>query len=177
MDNLKEFFQSTPAASVGDIGIDKGSHGKKIDFHDQVEVFHLQLQLAKELKRPASIHCVRAFGDLFDILKSEGPFPAGVLLHSYLRSAELVLEFAKLGAYFSFSGFLMSMKESKAKKMLKSAPLDRILLETDAPDALPKASNGDSLVLIDRDPFSDEVSTSMEEGKESSVQRSSKPSC
>lgn len=48
-----------------------------------------------------------------------GPFPAGVILHSYLGSAEMVPEFSKLGAYFSFSGFLMSMKEQKAKKMLK----------------------------------------------------------
>lgn len=49
-----------------------------------------------------------------------GPFPAGVILHSYLGAAEMVPEFAKLGAYFSFSGFLMSMSEKKAKKMLKA---------------------------------------------------------
>lgn len=49
-----------------------------------------------------------------------GPFPAGVILHSYLGSAEMVPEFAKLGAYFSFSAFLMSMNEKKAKKMLKA---------------------------------------------------------
>lgn len=48
-----------------------------------------------------------------------GPFPAGVILHSYLGSAEMVPEFSKLGAYFSFSGFLMSLKANKAKKMLK----------------------------------------------------------
>lgn len=48
-----------------------------------------------------------------------GPFPSGIILHSYLGSAEMVPEFAKLGAYFSFSGFLMYMSEKKAKKMLK----------------------------------------------------------
>lgn len=150
---LKEFFHTTPSAAVGEIGLDKGSHGREIDFTVQVEVFRQQLELAKELKRPASIHCVRAFGDLLQILKSVGPFPAGVILHSYLGSAEMVPEFAKLGAYFSFSGFLMSMKESKAKKMLKSVPSDRILLETDAPDALPKSNNLDSLFLIEGDDF------------------------
>lgn len=51
--------------------------------------------------------------------RSVGPFPAGVVLHSYLGSAEMVPEFSKLGAYFSFSGFLMSLKANKAKKMLK----------------------------------------------------------
>ncbi|XP_062226518.1 uncharacterized protein LOC133924816 isoform X2 [Phragmites australis] len=107
----------------------------------QVEVFQRQLELAKELERPVSVHCVRAFGDLLKILKQSGPFPAGVLLHSYLGSAEMVSGLANLVCYFSLSGFLTGMKSTKAKKMLKSIPLDRILLETDAPDALPKLDN------------------------------------
>lgn len=86
----------------------------------------------------------------------------------------MVPEFAKLGAYFSFSGFLMSMKVQKAKKMLKAVSSsialwcylflkiqrsylhlwqvssDRILLETDAPDALPNSEVG-SLFLVGTD--------------------------
>ncbi|EEC77841.1 hypothetical protein OsI_17072 [Oryza sativa Indica Group] len=138
MDSLRRFFAETPEAAVGEIGLDKGSHGKTIDFGEQVEVFQQQLELAKELNKPVSVHCVRAFGDLLEILKRTGPFPAGVLLHSYLGSAEMVSSLEILGCYFSLSGFLTGMKSTKAKKMLKSMPLDRILLETDAPDALPK---------------------------------------
>lgn len=148
---LRQYFESTPTAAVGEIGLDKGSRGKEIDFDVQVEVFRKQLELAKELKRPASVHCVRAFGDLLDVMKATGPFPDGVILHSYLGSAEMVPELARLGAYFSFSGFLMSMKSPKAKKMLKAVPSDRILLETDAPDALPKSNLGD-LFLVEGDP-------------------------
>ncbi|KAF7801981.1 TatD-related deoxyribonuclease [Senna tora] len=147
---LKQYFDATPSAAVGEIGVDKGSQGRKIDFSEQVEVLRQQLELAKELNKPASVHCVRAFGDLLQLMKSIGPFPAGVILHSYLGSAEMVPEFSKLGAYFSFSGFLMSLKANKAKKMLKMVSSDRILLETDAPDALPK-SNIDSLFFIDGD--------------------------
>ncbi|KAK9681836.1 hypothetical protein RND81_10G030900 [Saponaria officinalis] len=148
---LRQYFDSTPSASVGEIGLDKGSRGREIDFNDQVDVFRKQLELAKELKKPASVHCVRAFGDLLDVMKSAGPFPEGVVLHSYLGSAEMVPELARLGAYFSFSGFLMSMKPQKAKKMVKAVPSDRILLETDAPDALPKV-NWDSLFIVKEDP-------------------------
>ncbi|CAL9014931.1 unnamed protein product [Prunus brigantina] len=148
LNTLKQFFEATPSAAVGEIGLDKGSQGKKVDFTDQVNVFRQQLEIAKELKRPASIHCVRAFGDLLQIMKSLGPFPAGVILHSYLGSAEMVPEFTNLGAYFSFSGFLMSMKVHKAKRMLKMVPSERILLETDAPDALPK-SELDSAHLVE----------------------------
>ncbi|XP_012492341.2 uncharacterized protein LOC105804325 isoform X3 [Gossypium raimondii] len=134
---LKEFFETTPSAAVGEIGLDKGSKGREIDFNDQIEVFRQQLELAKELKKPASVHCVRAFGDLLHIVKDIGPFPDGLLLHSYLGSAEMVPEFVKSGAYFSLSGYIMPMKVQKANKMLKTIPLERILLESDAPDALP----------------------------------------
>ncbi|XP_019083854.1 PREDICTED: uncharacterized protein LOC104706057 isoform X2 [Camelina sativa] len=150
-ETLKSLFETTPTAAVGEIGLDKGSKGKEIDFSDQVTVFRQQLELANGLNKPASVHCVRAFGDLLDIIKSMGPFPSGIILHSYLGSAEMVPEFAKLGAYFSFSGFLMSMSEKKAKKMLKVVPSDRILLETDSPDALPKAEPG-SLYFVEGDP-------------------------
>ncbi|GJZ44114.1 putative TatD related DNase [Tanacetum coccineum] len=153
--SLRELCHANPSAAVGEIGLDKGSHGKTIDFADQVETFRLQLQLAKELKRPASVHCVRAYGDLLEIMKSIGPFPEGVILHSYLGSAEMVPEFAKLGAYFSFSGFLMALKETKAKKMVKAVPSDRILLETDAPDAIPKLNNSESIFLVEEDAASD----------------------
>ncbi|XP_050224995.1 uncharacterized protein LOC126674569 isoform X2 [Mercurialis annua] len=152
---------------VSEIGLDKGSHGKKIDFLDQVEVFRQQLELAKQLNKPASVHCVRAFGDLLEIMKSTGPFPAGVILHSYLGSAEMVPEFSKLGAYFSFSGFLMSMKVSKAKRMLKAVSSDRILLETDAPDALPN-SDIDSLFSVEGDKMENSASKTDSPSKDQS---------
>ncbi|KAF6166914.1 hypothetical protein GIB67_020143 [Kingdonia uniflora] len=64
---LRGYIDSTPSA-VGEIGLDKGSHGKEIDFVQQILVFQKQLQLAKDLHRPASIHCVRAFADLLQIM-------------------------------------------------------------------------------------------------------------
>lgn len=63
------------------------------------------------------------FSSCLFMARSSGPFPAGVILHSYLGSADMVPGLAKLGAYFSFSGFLMSLKSQKAKKMLKSVSL------------------------------------------------------
>ncbi|KAL0914163.1 hypothetical protein M5K25_017673 [Dendrobium thyrsiflorum] len=78
-----------------------------------------------------------------------GPFPAGVILHSFMGSAEMVPAFTQLGSYFSFSGFLTSMKTEKAKKMLKSVPIERILFESDAPDAFPKSHIDSSSLLVD----------------------------
>lgn len=135
---LRSMLDAVPAAAVGEAGLDKGSRGRQIDLAVQVDVLRQQLSLAKELERPISVHCVRAFGELHETLKEMGPFPAGVILHSYLGSAEMVQPMAKYGAFFSFSGFLTSLSKKKAEKMLREVPLDRILLETDAPDALPK---------------------------------------
>ncbi|XP_027111898.1 uncharacterized protein [Coffea arabica] len=148
LNNLKEFLEWTPEAAVGEIGLDKAPWASHVDYADQLEVFSQQLQLAKELNRPASIHCVGAFDDMIEILKSLGPFPAGFLLHSYMGSAGLVPELANLGAYFSISGHLMPVEESKAKKILQAIPLERILLETDAPDALPKSLNSGCLPIV-----------------------------
>lgn len=134
--SLKEFLVDTPAAAVGEIGLHKGAHGKLTDFSEQVDVFKQQLELAKVLEKPVSVHCVGAFAELLDIMSCTGPFEAGVILHSYIGSAELVPGLTKLGSYFSFSGHLTSMKPEKAKKVVQSVPKDRILIETDAPDGL-----------------------------------------
>ncbi|GAU47633.1 hypothetical protein TSUD_137640 [Trifolium subterraneum] len=59
----------TCGAALRRIGLDKGSQGKKIDFSQQVEVLRQQLELARELNKPASVHCVRAYGDLLELMK------------------------------------------------------------------------------------------------------------
>ncbi|KAJ7516712.1 hypothetical protein O6H91_22G068400 [Diphasiastrum complanatum] len=135
---LQSKLEAVPTAAVGEVGLDKGSHCQTIDFETQVEVLKKQLQLAQTLQRPVAVHCVNAFGSLQDILQEMGTFPAGIIMHSYSGPAEMVRMLAKYGAYFSFSGFFTSMKVEKAKQVLLQVPLDRILLETDAPDAFPR---------------------------------------
>ncbi|KAG0481940.1 hypothetical protein HPP92_010024 [Vanilla planifolia] len=63
-----------------------------------------------------------------------------------MGSAEMVPEFIKHGCYFSFSGFLTSVKSNKSKEMLKSVPIDRILFESDALNALTKCCPDFSLL-------------------------------
>lgn len=138
LSNLKQFLEQNPESAVGEIGLDKAPWANHTDYNDQVEVFTQQLQLAKKIKRPASIHCVDAFDDLMKILKSNGPFPDGFILHSYIGSADIVPQIAELGGFFSISGHFMNKEEREAKEILKSIPIDRILVETDCPDAFPK---------------------------------------
>ena len=120
------------ACGVGEIGLDRWMEG--LDFEDQKAVFIEQLALATERNLPASIHCLKAWGPLLEILRGH-PMPAcGFLLHSYGGSREMVSEFAKLGAFFSFSGYFLTEKNSAKREVFRRVPYDRLLVETDAPD-------------------------------------------
>lgn len=140
---LRELLVANPTAGVGEIGLDRSRRAATTGAADnarQREVFVEQLRLAKELSRPASIHCVAAHGAMLDICVAEGPFPAGILLHSYSGSAELVNPLAAVGAYFSFSAAVLSTKNAKIHRAVATVPGDRLLIETDSPDQVPHGS-------------------------------------
>ena len=119
---------------VGEIGLDRWI--ENYDFDDQVEVFKKQLHLAARKHVPASIHCLNAWGKMLEILE-EGPLPSqGVLLHSYSGSREIVPQLVALGCYFSFCGYFLLDRKSKARETFQTIPIERILVETDAPDQL-----------------------------------------
>lgn len=136
---LIRFLDSTPGAGVGEIGLDRWKRG--LDFVAQEEMFVRQLRLAAERNRPVSIHCLQAWGRLFDCLRA-GPRPVcGFLLHSYGGPAEMVAPLAKLGAYFSLPGYFAHERKQHQREAFLHVPPDRLLLETDAPDQrLPDAS-------------------------------------
>lgn len=120
--------------AVGEIGLDRWIEGHDIDA--QVDAFTFQLQRARERELPVSIHCLRAWGLLYEILKEESPIEPGFLLHSYGGPAEMIGPFVKLGARFSFSGYFALESRIKKREVFKSIPLDRLLIETDSPDML-----------------------------------------
>lgn len=122
------------SCAVGEIGLDRWIEG--YDSAAQEEVFRKQLALAASLNRAVSIHCLRAWGRLLELLSTEERPRVGFLLHSYGGPAEMVPQFAKLGAYFSFSGYFAHSRKARQREAFREAPLDRLLLETDAPDML-----------------------------------------
>ena len=88
------------SAAVGEIGLDRWKEG--LNYEGQEDVFVTQLRIAAERNLPASIHCLKAWGRILELLQ-EGPVPErGFLLHSYGGPTEMVQAFAQLGAYFSF---------------------------------------------------------------------------
>ena len=134
LEKLEEQLKGRPAG-VGEIGLDKWVEGS--DFGDQKRVFAAQWEVAVRLNRPVTVHCLKAWGPLMDFLRDE-PAPAcGFLLHSFGGSAELVQPLARSGAYFSISGYFAQERKERQREVFKQVPLERLLIETDAPDMLP----------------------------------------
>ena len=132
---LRQFLVDHPRAVVGEIGLDRWIENPDIDA--QLDCFRTQLALAVELDRPATLHCLRAFGLLEETLRS-CPLPRrGFLLHSYGGPAEMIPQFVRLGAYFSISPYFAHPRKAAQLAVFKSVPLDRLLTESDAPDMWP----------------------------------------
>ena len=138
---LTSYLDTVPHACIGECGLDRWIKGYDIEL--QREVFTAQLDLASQRNLPLSIHCLKAWGLLIEILESR-PLPQrGFLLHSYSGSAELIPHLTELGAYFSFSGYFLHQRKQNVRDAFSSVPSDRLLIETDAPDMLPPDSSND----------------------------------
>jgi len=132
---LTYYLHAFPNAAVGEIGLDRWIETP--DIEAQLKCFRWQLELAAKLDRPATIHCLRAWGLLDEELQTN-PLPRrGFLLHSYGGPVEMIPTFVKLGAYFSLSPYFGHARKAAQLEVFKAVPSDRLLPETDAPDMWP----------------------------------------
>ncbi|HYF37553.1 MAG TPA: TatD family hydrolase [Prosthecobacter sp.] len=151
-EGLTKYVDEFPRGVVGEIGLDRWIENP--DVEAQVECFRWQLEHAAERERPATIHCLRAWGLLDEVLRSS-PLPAaGFLLHSYGGPVEMIPGFAKLGAYFSLSPYFGHERKAAQLAVFAEVPLDRLLAESDAPDMWPPDHlNGQPLHANDGKPL------------------------
>ncbi len=125
--------------AIGEIGLDY--HYLNFDREVQKKAFICQLELAVKLNKPVVIHTRDACKDTLDILKQFAPKLKGFLMHCFSESKETAKILLDLGAYFSFGG-VVTFKNAKKDEIIKSIPLDRILLETDCPYMAPVPYRG-----------------------------------
>ncbi len=130
-ETLCRYLADNRTASVGEIGLDGSIEGGISA--QQSSVFEDQLVIAIELKRPVTIHCVKAWGSLFDSIKRVGNLPEKTLFHSFSGSIEIAQRLTKMGSYFSFSEVNFRGGISRVSAKVQKIPLNRILIETDAP--------------------------------------------
>lgn len=124
--------------AVGEIGLDY--HYPDTDKEKQAFLFEEQMKLAERTGLPVVIHDREAHGDIFDMI-CKYPKVRGIL-HSYSSSPEMALALVKRGYYISFSGTLTFKNARKVQECAAVVPLDRVLIETDAPYLAPHPLRG-----------------------------------
>ena len=131
-------YSDRKVVAMGEIGLDY-HEGREFE-KEQKEALHWQLDYAKERGLPVNIHLRDAMGDLLDVLKGHKGLRGN--MHAYSGSHESFLELQKLGDWYIGVGGVVTFKNASLAEVVRKVPLDRIVLETDAPYLTPVPFRG-----------------------------------
>ena len=135
---LKEKAALPKVVAIGETGLDY--HWCKGDLTWQQDRFRAHIQVGKETGLPLIIHTRNAKEDTIKILKEENTGPG--VFHCFTEDYEMAKQGLDLGFYISFSGILTFKNAKDLQEVAKKVPLDRILVETDAPYLTPMPYRG-----------------------------------
>lgn len=138
LEQVEAMTRHPKVKAVGEIGLDY--YWQEVPRDLQKEVFRAQLALAQRLDMPVIVHDREAHGDSLAIVK-EFPGVRGVF-HCYSGSVEDAKTLIKLGWHLSFTGTITFKNARKAPEVIAAVPLDRIMVETDAPYMAPTPYRG-----------------------------------
>ena len=140
LDRVRELAQQPKVVAVGEIGLDyywvKTPEARAISR----DFFDAQLSLSEELGLPVIVHDRDAHGDCLDLVRAH-PKARGVF-HCYSGSLEDAKALVKLGWMLSFTGNITFRNARRAPEIVRWLPLDRLMLETDAPYMAPEPHRG-----------------------------------
>lgn len=137
---IREYLKHPKIIAAGEIGLDY--YWDKSQVERQKEIFEKQIMHAKEAKKPVLVHDREAHLDTFEILKKTDAKETGVVMHCFSGSPEFALECVREGFYIALGGVVTFKNAKKAKEVAKAVPLERLLLETDAPYMAPVPFRG-----------------------------------
>ena len=121
---------SGSVVAVGEIGLD--TKIQECGLTEQLPIFEAQLTLAVDLGLPVILHCRGAFEELLTAVNKHNGKLRGVL-HAYSRGPELAERFTAAGLHIAFGGAVTRDRAKRVRSAAASLPLDKIVLETDAP--------------------------------------------
>lgn len=126
--------------AIGEIGLDY--HYDDVPRETQIYWFDRQMALAAELGMPVVVHEREAHGDGMAVVRKWADQVPGVF-HCFSGSAEMARELVKLGWYVSFTGVVTFKNARRALEAIEAVPMDRIMIETDAPYLAPVPYRGE----------------------------------
>ena len=136
---LENYLNTTKFIAVGEIGIDL--HWDKTYINEQKKAFKTQISWAKKNHLPIVIHCRNSFDEIYKILKEEYDENLFGVLHCFGGSVEQAKKLIDMNFFLGIGGVL-TFKNSNLKSVLQQVPIDKILIETDAPYLSPSPYRG-----------------------------------
>ncbi|XP_072308830.1 putative deoxyribonuclease TATDN2 [Eucyclogobius newberryi] len=137
--NILAAMRHPKAVAFGEIGLDY-SHKNSTDSSQQKKVFERQLNLAVAMKKPLVIHCRDADDDLLQILRKCVPRDYKIHRHCFTNNYTVIEPFLEEfpNLYVGFTSLITYSSATEARDSVRKIPLERIVLETDAPYFLPR---------------------------------------
>jgi len=137
---LVQLAQHPKVIAIGETGLDYFRLTGDLEW--QRERFRRHIRAAIECGKPLIIHTREATKDTLRIMQEEGAEKIGGIMHCFTESIEVAEAVIAMGFYISFSGIVTFKKATSVKEVARKVPLERILIETDAPYLAPTPYRG-----------------------------------
>ena len=137
---LKDNSSHPKVVAIGEIGLDYYWNEPSPDI--QKKWFERQLDIAREVGLPVVIHSRDAARDTMDIMKYKKAEEIGGVIHCYSYHREQAKEYLDMGFYFGIGGVITFNNAKKLREVVEYLPMDKIVLETDAPYLSPVPNRG-----------------------------------
>lgn len=137
---IEELCKHEKVVAIGEIGLDY--YWDTSPKETQHKVFREQIRLARKLGLPIVIHNRDAHQDILQILREEKAAEVGGIMHCFSGSWETAKQCLDMNFYLSFGGPLTFKNAKQPKEVLAQVPLERLLIETDAPYLTPHPFRG-----------------------------------
>lgn len=139
-EELEKLCAMPKVVAYGEIGLDYVRQHAPVD--QQLEHYVRQVELAQKVKLPLVIHDREAHNNILAILQERGPFPAGGIMHCFSGDWDFARKILDLGFFISIPGVVTFNRTAALQEVACKVPLDRLLLETDAPFLAPAPWRG-----------------------------------
>jgi len=131
---LRELQKHRSVVALGEMGLDY--HYDRAEPAHQRQIFEAQLQLASEVDRPVVIHCREAVDDTLAVMKSFANVPG--VFHCFTGTRDEARKILDAGYWLGFTGVITFKKNDELRDIVAMTPIDRLLVETDAPYLSPE---------------------------------------
>ena len=141
LEDLLKYTKNPKCIGIGESGLDFYYENSPKEL--QIELFKIHIEAARKSFLPLIVHTRAADSETIEILQNEmkrGRFTG--LIHCFSTSQELAESAIDLGLYISLSGIITFNKSNELRNIIKELPVDRLLVETDAPYLAPEPYRG-----------------------------------